>query len=236
MSFLTNFINPSFLLCLGIIILVGGLLYIHTESKAREQNHKMSSMLSLVSSLADEVNSIKHVLQVRSSNRLIDVSDGSDDESNNESESDNESYNESDIESDIESDNESNIEIEVEEVNDKVNNSECILDTINSTIKVLKLDIGTVLNNTDDEDNSSSSDDIDDLESEISFHEEPQDIESETISTYDLKTIQLTNLEDVVVDYKKMSVQMLRSVIKDKELATNPSKLKKPELLKLLGV
>ena len=235
MSFLTNFINPSFLLCLGIIILVGGLLYIHTESKAREQNHKMSSMLSLVSSLADEVNSIKHVLQVRSSNRLIDVSDGSDDDMSHD-ESDNDSDNESDIESDIESDNESNIEIEVEEVNDKVNNSDSILDTINSTIKVLKLDIGTVLNNTDDEDNSSSSDDIDDLESEISFHEEPQDIESETISTYDLKTIQLTNLEDVVVDYKKMSVQMLRSVIKDKELATNPSKLKKPELLKLLGV
>jgi len=223
MSFLTTFINPSFLLCLGIIILVGGLLYIQTESKAREQNHKISSMLSLVSSLADEVNSIKHVLQVRSSNRLIDVSD---DEPDDEPE-----YDSDESESDDESDDE-NIEIETEEV------PECLLDTINSTIKVLKLDIGTVLNNTDDEHSSSSSDDLDDLESELSFDELPQDTESETISTYDLKTIQLTNLEDiatVVVDYKKMSVPMLRSVIKEKQLAADPSKLKKPELLKLLG-
>jgi hypothetical protein len=228
MSFLTTFINPSFLLCLGIIVIVGGLLYIQTESKAREQNHKISSMLSLVSSLADEVNSIKHVLQVRSSNRLIDVSDDepeedSDAESDNESDSDDESDDEPDDESDDE-----NIEIEVEEV------PECLLDTINSTIKVLKLDIGTVLNNTDDEDSSTSSDDLDDLESEISFHEE-----TTSISTYDLKTIQLANLEDtvtVIVDYKKMSVQMLKSVIKEKGFAENPSKLKKPELLKLLGV
>ena len=224
MSFLTTFINPSFLLCLGIIVIVGGLLYIQTESKAREQNHKISSMLSLVSSLANEVNSIKHVLQVRSSNRLIDVSDDEPEE-DSDAESDNES--DSDDEHDDKSDDE-NIEIEVEEV------PECLLDTINSTIKVLKLDIGTVLNNTDDEDSSTSSDDLDDLESEISFHEEIN-----PISTYDLKTIQLSNLEDtvtVIVDYKKMSVQMLKSVIKEKELSMDPSKLKKPELLKLLGV
>ena len=249
MSLLTSFINPSFLLCLGIIALVGGLLYIQVESKAREQNHKISSMLSLVSSLADEVNTIKHVLQNNrppimnhvqaSSNRLIDVSDGSDSESDSESESESEMESESDSESESEMDSDDETEndesggVEIE-----LDNSNNILDTIDSTIKVLKLDLGTVLNNTDDEHSSSSSDDLDDLESELSFDELPQDTESETISTYDLKTIQLTNLEDiatVVVDYKKMSVPMLRSVIKEKQLAADPSKLKKPELLKLLG-
>jgi hypothetical protein len=245
MSLLTSFINPSTLLCLGIVAFVGGLLYIHIESKSREQNHKISSMLSLVSSLADEVNSIKHVLNNNrhpntttlrvneDNNRLIDVSDGSDSESelDSDEESDSELEPDSDNESELDSDDE---ESETRRVEIEIDNSKCILDTIDSTIKVLKLDIGAVLNNTEDEQSSS-----DDLESELSFDELPlDDPDKETISTYDLKTIQLTNLEDistVVVDYKKMSVPMLRSVIKDKKLSNDPSKLKKPELLKLLG-
>ena len=249
MSLLTSFINPSILLCLGIVVFVGGLLYTHIESKSREQNHKISSMLSLVSSLADEVNSIKYVLQNNrapvatpprvsgGNNRLIDVSDGSDSESELESDDEPVSESESESESDDESEMDSDDETEDDDsdvVDIELDNSNGILDTIDSTIKVLKLDIGAVLNNTEDEQSSS-----DDLESELSFDELPQDEpDTESISTYDLKTIQLTNLEDiatVVVDYKKMSVPMLRTVIKEKKLSDDPSKLKKPELLKLLG-
>ena len=37
-------------------------------------------------------------------------------------------------------------------------------------------------------------------------------------------------------DFKKMSIQRLRTIVLEKQLSPDPSKLKKPELLKLLSV
>jgi hypothetical protein len=57
----------------------------------------------------------------------------------------------------------------------------------------------------------------------------------------DLKTVHIdlednTNifLQNNEVNYKKMSVQQLRNIVKEKGLATDASKLKKPDLLKML--
>ena len=38
------------------------------------------------------------------------------------------------------------------------------------------------------------------------------------------------------IDYKKMSINKLRSLILEKGLSTDTTKLKKPELIKLLGI
>jgi hypothetical protein len=54
-----------------------------------------------------------------------------------------------------------------------------------------------------------------------------------------LKAINISTLEDKnveVIDYKKLSLNKLKSVVLDKGLATDTSKLKKSELLKLLGI
>ena len=59
MPSLTDLFNPTFLMFLGILVLVVALLVVYFETKFREQNHKISSMLSLVSSLAEEVNGSK---------------------------------------------------------------------------------------------------------------------------------------------------------------------------------
>jgi len=59
MSFLSDILNPALLVFLAITMLIIALLIIYFEGKMREQNHKISSMLSLVSSLAEEVNVIK---------------------------------------------------------------------------------------------------------------------------------------------------------------------------------
>ena len=59
MSFFSDIFNPTFLMFLGILTIVLGLIIIYFESKLREQNHKISSMLSLVSSLAEEINNVK---------------------------------------------------------------------------------------------------------------------------------------------------------------------------------
>ena len=52
MAVLSELFNPYFFMFLGILILIA-LLVIYYESKIREQNHKIASMLSLVSSLAE---------------------------------------------------------------------------------------------------------------------------------------------------------------------------------------
>jgi hypothetical protein len=56
------------------------------------------------------------------------------------------------------------------------------------------------------------------------------------ISASDLKTINI-NLDEIhadSVDYKKLPLPKLRSIVTDKGLADDASKLKKQELLKLL--
>ena len=63
MASLTDLFNPTFLMFLGILVLVVALLVVYFETKFREQNHKISSMLSLVSSLAEELNGTKMFIQ-----------------------------------------------------------------------------------------------------------------------------------------------------------------------------
>ena len=59
MSSFADLLNPTFLIFLGIILLVTAILFLYFENKLREQNHKIASMLSLVSSLAEELNGVK---------------------------------------------------------------------------------------------------------------------------------------------------------------------------------
>jgi hypothetical protein len=57
------------------------------------------------------------------------------------------------------------------------------------------------------------------------------------ISSFELKTINI-NLDEHIdpIDYKKLSLQKLKSVVVEKGLVSDASKLKKNDLLKLLGV
>ena len=59
-SFIDIF-NPSFFMFLGVVVLVAALLIVYFESKMREQNHKISSMFSLVTAITDELNSVKMI-------------------------------------------------------------------------------------------------------------------------------------------------------------------------------
>ena len=68
---------------------------------------------------------------------------------------------------------------------------------------------------------------------------EEKPVEQQVISASELKTISI-NLEEPVekIDYKKLQLPKLKSIIVEKGLATSTeaSKLKKGELLKLLGI
>jgi hypothetical protein len=263
MASLADLFNPTFLMFLGILVLVVAVLVVYFESKIRDQNHKIASMLSLVSTLAEDMNGIKmglNHLAIRGvhefqqpiipdennlgnlqKTNLIEVSD------DEESEDGDDEPEELDENKDLES---------VEDDSD--NNSEYS----NNDIKVVKLQVSNEdisetgeneeINNLDFE-----HEDLADLEGDFEpevtneYVEEVLDLKYDTQvkhlednipSSSDLKTISINLGEEHHenednIDYKKLQLAKLRSIAIEKGLINNyeASKLKKPELLKLLG-
>ena len=261
MTSLIDLFNPSFLMFLGILVLVVALVVVYFESKMRDQNHKIASMLSLVSTLAEDMNGVKMGLNqlavtrmggsfpqnfeqpleksrvpFNQETKLIEVSDGEDD-------GDDDDYDDSDDDIDEEIDTD-------EEEDDEESNHD--------VVKVLKID----MNSQDQYEDSLSGNnlELDDLDEELDeLDDELSEVESlsskssklsnkleetvygetlqEPLNISDLKTISI-NLEEShpdSLDYKKLSLPKLRNIVSEKGLASDASKLKKNELLKLLG-
>jgi hypothetical protein len=287
MTSLTYLFSPTFLMFLGVLFLVVAVLVVYYESKMRDQNHKIASMLSLVSTLAEDMNGVKiglHQLAVtrmggsipqnfeqpletsrvpyKQETKLIEVSDDEDDvdeddvdedvDEDNGDEDDDEDEDEDDDEDEDEEDHEE-IDIDVEyddDDNEETNHDD--EESKHDVLKVFKIDM-TSDNDLDNlsENNSLELQDLDDELSEVQslssksskLSDKLEEIvyektiqESLNISS-DFKTISI-NLEDehsVSLDYKKLSLPKLRSIVSEKGLASDTSKLKKIELLKLLG-
>lgn len=273
---MTDLFNPTFFMFLGILILVVALVVVYFESKSREQNHKIASMLSLVSTLAEDMNGVKMGLHHLSVNRvggnnlprfpqqaqpsleesnmqlfqnkddnLIPVSD---DESMSDSIGD---------DSDEDSDDEDSDEDSDEEESDDDNN--------HTNIKILTLNMPTPSVEGDDFEDIDDMEDLGGIDEDItetnsqssmgsraspknvlemlstraaenSTSVEELDASHINISATDLKTINI-NLDEIhtdSVDYKKLPLPKLRSIVTDKGLVDDASKLKKQELLKLL--
>jgi hypothetical protein len=292
MPFLSELLTPTFLVFLGILLLVVSLAVVYFESKLRDQNHKIASMLSLVSTLAEDMNGVKMGLNqvamyqmggsvtqpktqplensdrsmfLHENDNLIPVSDDDSDENTEGAIDDETSINDSDIDADSLSD----------DSDDETDDSD---DETERDVKVLRLNIQEVSDNSVDEvedveeveeveefDELEEVDDVDDFE-EVDELEEAIDedlsVSSKTSSIYqlemsstenapveksnnplnlsvsDLKTINIS-LEETVpepVDYKKLALPKLRTIVVEKGLVADATKLKKNELLKLLEV
>ena len=273
MPSLTDLFNPTFLIFLGILMLVAALIVVYFESRMREQNHKIASMLSLVSSLAEELNGVKFGLNHLSmrggsippafvqqnhlaqnlNNSLIAVSDddsGSDDDEEEESISDEESVSDEEDES-ISDEEEESIS------NEEFNNG--------TDLKVFKLNISSHDNDnfeTEDIDNFETeelnddqslsgnssitsvnktselivSEFINETHNNETHNNENNNNEENVISQTEFKTINI-NLEEHIdtLDYKKLQLAKLRSIVTETGLSIDSNKLKKNELLKLLG-
>ena len=256
MASLADLFNPTFLMFLGILVLVVAVMVVYFESKMRDQNHKIASMLSLVSTLAEDMNGVKMGLNqlavtrlggsfpqnfeqplensrvpFNQETKLIDVSDGEDDDDDDD---DDEDYDDAD---------EEEFDIDEDDDDDEESNHD--------VVKVFKIDMNNEDNNLELDDLDEELDELDDELSEVqslsSKSSKLSDKLEETIYggtlqeplniSADLKTISI-NLEDPhsdSLDYKKLSLPKLRSIVSEKGLATDASKLKKNELLKLLG-
>jgi hypothetical protein len=287
MTSLADLFNPTFLMFLGILVLVIALLVVYFESKMREQNHKIASMLSLVSTLAEDMNGVKmginHLairggnsqnisleenLGISKMNRLIEVSDdeGSDDEGSDDEGSDDEGSD--DEYEDLKEESDDDKEFVLEEESESDNEDEQSDDELEEEdeIKVIKLQVSNEdtedVNLYQDADNLDfdASEDLDDfnINDEIpeiaedyveeilslKYDEKPEENikhleEHSILSTNELKTISINLGDDTqeTIDYKKLQLPKLRSIAVEKGLTTNTEalKLKKPELLKLLG-
>ena len=214
---------------LGIMVLVVAVLVVYFESKSREQNHKIASMFSIVSTLAEDMNQMKlavgHIanqgfngptleenirpFSMQEGGQLIEVSDDEDD-----SDIDDDDDEESECDSDSDSDDE---------------------DEEKADVKVLKINSESNFDYQEANELDENSLDLDELED---LEEEPI-LESKVVQPAELKTISIDledNESEDSVDYKKLSLQKLKSVVVEKGLVADASKLKKPELLKLLGI
>jgi hypothetical protein len=260
MASLVDLFNPTFLMFLGVLVLVVSGLVVYFESKLREQNHKMTAMLSLVSTLAEDMNGVKlgfnqlaynqmngnpanEIMQqtpiVNENSKLIVVSD---DEASDDDDDDSVS---DDVASIIEDDEASVIDDDYASINDNEDSESDSDDEEEKNIKVLKLNI----NDIDDEItdlNLNVTEDLEDLEElneELEYLEDSNSVEEMSepmlpISKSDFKTINITleEKDPESLDYKKLNVQRLREIVVEKGLIDHASKLKKNEALKLLGI
>jgi len=282
MPSLSDIFNPSFFMCLGILVLLTSLIVVYFESKMREQNHKIASMLSLVSSLAEEQNNLRmevfrmvttgqtnsvnsfpvnsfpvnNFISKNENNELINVSDDEQDADEDESvdeDTDDDSYDDDDDDDSVD-DLEENEVIEIGDNDIKVlkiniNNKE----SDDNDFNIEQIDnLEELGENTDDDDDlslneideeSSSDDDDDELKEETihSVNLEETEAPKLDLNGIDFKQISISGLEKDVVDaetmdYKKLSLNKLKSVVVEKGLTKDSSKLKKNELLNLLGV
>ena len=295
MPSLSDIFNPSFFMCLGILVLLTALIVVYFESKMREQNHKIASMLSLVSSLAEEQNNLRmetyrmittgqnslsnslpsnnvnnfsnsHFINKNENDELINVSDDDDDEYDDDSENEDSDEEHEDSDSDDEnddSDSDENEVIEISENDIKILKINIKNDDEEDNFNIHQIDDLEELGENDDEstsseideneldDSSSSEEDLkeehivsnnlDNLEEskdgDIVFEETPK----LDLNAIDFKQISISGLEKDAIDgetmdYKKFSLNKLKSVVVEKGLIKDSSKLKKNELLNLLGV
>ena len=216
---LSEIFTSSLLISLATTLLLVGLLGLYFTQKLAQQNHKISSMFELVSTLAGEVRNQaqKPVYSNENKvNKLIPVSDGEDELVDNKSNSEDEELseeNESDDEADDEEDEEDETDNEEDEEDEEDNEEDADEDK--------EEDADDAEDSEEKEELQIKKINLDDLE-ELKIEED--DIDENAISVKSL---------DVELDYRKASLGRLRNLAVEKGFVKDASKLKKQDLLKL---
>jgi hypothetical protein len=255
-----DLLSTSFLFSVAIIIILIGGIFAYVSYRMSEQDHKITSMVGLISTMAEELQFFRsklsqgqgqgqqgglfkqenasdqiHSIPILDPNNLITGATNlipvSDDEAETEDDEETVSDDEEESQTDDESvsDDEEGSEDEeydLDEIVDleepmqisTISVDEKIDETNHSDIKSIHLEEPIELNVFNPE-----------LEHELEH--------TEDLLASDLKTISITDLEDTnkKTDYKKMTINKLREVVIEKGIVADATKLKKNEILKLLG-
>lgn len=258
---LTELFNPSFFMLLGILLLALSFLIFYFENKAREQNHKINSMFSLVSSITEELNNANmrihylmnggagiqeplsniHTVSIPSNtyDNKIEVSEDEDDDDDDEDDDEDDEEDDDDEDEDDENDeDEDDTDVEYE---DDIDDDKTYYQGSNHKEKSMMptleefsdLDEDDSMNGIEEEPEEKKETKILTIHNE---NEENKFIPLEVSS--DLKSIHISlDNTNEHTDYKKLSVQQLKNVVVQKGLAglEEANKMKKGELHKLLG-
>jgi hypothetical protein len=263
MTPLTPILSIPFLLSLGISLILIGFVGVFFYQKITEQNHKIASMVDLISTMAEELNYIRSRLQSGGAvNTLptgsqgptqipllntqpaksVDLIDVSDDDSEEDEDDDDEDSDDEDEDDDEDDDEQENVRV--------INISDSLLHSVEESGEVEEIPSE---DNEDMDDSSDDEDDLDDDKSSVTSEAESKvevvkldktvdealEFEPESLLDIDaslLKSIHMTFPTDENIDYKKLSLNKLRQIVSDKNLSSDSSRLKKQDLLKLLGV
>jgi hypothetical protein len=267
----SDIFSTSFLFSIAIIIILTAGIFAYVSYRMGEQDHKLNSMIGLVSTMAEEtqffrsklnmiqqkiltpdlptvdkVEYVSHMIGGSEKNELINVSDDEDDDYDDEDEDDDDDDDDSKVSDDSNDSDNSDVSDDEYEGSDN--------------IKMLNLSLANIDNQDDQNMEELSICDIDiidndnNLDQEIkTIHlEQPIELEEEDIQLSNdkkipeddisfLKNVSINDLGEVEenhaskTEYKKMSLNKLRETAVSKGLISDASKLKKNEILKLLG-
>lgn len=233
---LFDIFSTSFLITIAITMLALCLMFLYFSQKLSEQDHKISSMVDLVTTMAQEIHLLKNTSHtsevhypsdltnnvaptlVTKHNELIEVSD--DDES-------------------LDSDSDSDSNASLASLEDELDDSDSEDDESVASLEESELNDVNSLNIDEDEHvELEHLEDIDSIQNvNNNVEEDKEEVKEQSLGDLsDLKTISMSDSNNHDTDYKKMSVDKLRHVVVEKGLVVDASKLKKKDLLKLLGL
>ena len=256
--------GSGFTICLGIILLLTGIIMYYCKSKITQTEHKLNSMFGLITDLHEEISDLKTHIQptnysdelgADTSVRKLNIGGGSIDES--AAESDDESAAESDDESAAESDDESAAESDDESDDESAAESPEKMEGLGMLPPGHDLSSGNInessfLNHPYNELIPRSSET--DHQSDESDSQSEDDTDSENnIKVLDLGEIEelsIENLDDLAqseevteskagddegpINYSILKVQHLRQLVSERQLASNVNKIRKSDLIQLL--
>ena len=236
---LFTFEGSGFTICLGIILILTGIVMYYSKTKIAQTNHKVDSMFGLVTELHEEITRLKtdlqHMKHVENyydegDNTTCELSEHTKVTDVNKLEQDDEEIEES------EDDEESDDDEESEEKRG-VNNTPLIANSfLNHPYNELIPRDNNIANN-----NQGSS-----SESEDDTDNENDDITNiKIVDLGEIEELSVDNLDDdnksveetpppAIIDYSSLKVPVLKSIANERKLSTNVNKLRKSELIKLL--
>ena len=228
MSLMNNF---SFLITFVLFLVMIGLIWYHFNERINDQNTKISQMVRVLTTMTAEVSLIRKKVGLpfpetielneeqptpTPTNKLY-VSDEEDDSNSDDSDSESESESDSESESESEDDKEE-ISKQIDVIEDVV--VELVKDVVEEIVEEV---VENVVENV-----------VEELVEEPVFSAislEDIDVEEEKEEKEDNE-----EKEDVKEEYKKMSLNKLKAIVLEKKLTTDVAKLKKNDLLSILGV
>ena len=199
--------SSGFTICVGLILLLTGIVMYYCKKKITQCEHKIDSMFTLVSAINVELSILKQQNNINSITRDEDESLFETTPLNTHP------YQELIPPRSEEHNNEVNDSSESESDNEDDN------DIISTEIKVV--DLG-VIEELDVIDSESGSEELDVIDSESGSEELESDSDNNETEFTD------------VINYNKLQVSALRKLVTERQLSTGVSKLRKQELVALL--